>query len=122
MPVILHEDTFYEYFKPVRPAEAAHDIWGSFGLETYGKDLAIICRHDPAFVWTVVDGDTGDDQWIVPGVHYVNRVCYLISEIPHNWIDVEFRLSRKTSLTKVGLRRQATRLANYINAHQISTS
>lgn len=36
-PCVLHEDTFYEYFKPFRHADARHDIWGGHGLETFGK-------------------------------------------------------------------------------------
>ena len=27
-PVVLHEDAFYEYFKPYRHPDACHDIWG----------------------------------------------------------------------------------------------
>jgi len=27
-------------------------------------------------IWTVVDGDDSD-QWILPGIHTVNRICYL---------------------------------------------
>ena len=53
---VLHEDTFYEYFKPVRHPDAQHEIWGGHGLETYGKDLEIAQRYDPDCVWTVVDG------------------------------------------------------------------
>ena len=110
-PLVLHEDTFYEYFKPIRHPEARYDIWGGHGLETFGDDLEIVRRHNSAFVWTVVDGDSGTDEWIITGIHYVNRICYLITEIPHNWIDVAFReRSRPSSLTGLGLRRQMSSL------------
>jgi hypothetical protein len=110
-PLVLHEDAFYEYFKPILHAGTMCDIWGGHGLETYGEDFEIIRRHDPAFVWTVVDGGCGPDQWIITGVHYVNRVCYLITEIPHNWIDVDFRVRhRPSSLTTLGLKRQMSSL------------
>ena len=72
-PLVLHEDTFYEYFKPIRHVGTLCDIWGGHGLETYGEDLAIVRRYDAAFVWTVVEGDSGT-QWIVDGYHYVNRM------------------------------------------------
>lgn len=107
-PCVLHEDTFYEYFKPIRHAGTMCDIWGGRGLETYGKDLEIVRRHDPDFVWTVVDGESGN-QWITTGYHYVNRVCYLITEKPHNSIPVEFRV-RNDSLTPLGLKRQVLKL------------
>ena len=109
--VVLHEDTFYEYFKPIRHPDSHYDIWGGDGLETFGDDLEIVRCHDPAFVWTVVDGGSGSDQWIIPGIRHVNRVCYLITEIPHNWINVDFRVrSRAHSLTELGLRRQISKL------------
>ena len=117
MRYVFQEDTFYEYFKPYRHADAQHDIWGGHGLETFGKDFEIVCRHDPAFVWTVVDGDSGIDQWISAGVHYVNRVCYLVTELPHNSIPVEFRVrSALRSLTPLGLKRQMLKLERLLAA------
>jgi hypothetical protein len=107
---ILHEDTFYEYFKPILHAGTMCDIWGGHGLETYGEDLEIVRRYDAAFVWTVVDGDS-DSQWITTGFHYVNRVCYLITEKPHDSIPVEFRVGNNgRSLKPLGLKRQILKL------------
>ena len=109
-PVVLHEDAFYEYFKPILYAGTMCDIWGGHGLETYGEDFKIVRRQDSAFVWTVVDGDSGA-QWITTGVHYVNRVCYLITEKPHQFISVEFRVRNDGhSLKPLGLKRQKLRL------------
>ena len=122
-PIVLHEDVFYEYFKPIRHAEAHYDIWGGLGLETFGKDLEIVRRYDPAFVWTVVEGGSSSDQWIITGIHYVNRICYLITEIPHNWMDVTFRVSsRMSSLTELGLKRQMSRLARHSKGVSVGTS
>jgi hypothetical protein len=116
-PCVLHEDTFYEYFKPLRHAESQHNIWGGHGLETFGKDLETIRGHDPAYVWTVVDGDSGFDQWIIPGAHYVNRICYLVTELPHDLIPVEFRVQRgPRSLTPLGLKRQMSKLDRLLAA------
>ena len=118
-PCVLHEDTFYEYFKPFRHADAQHDIWGGHGLETFGKDFDTVRRHDPAFVWTVVDGDSGTDQWITTGVHYVNRICYLVTQIPHDSIPVEFRVrSGPHSLTPLGLKRQVSMLRRLLASGQ----
>ena len=114
--LILHEDTFYEYFKPIRHADAHYDIWGGHGLETFGDDLDIVRRHDRAYLWTVVDGDS--DQWITTGFHYVNRICYLITEKPHNWIPVEFRCRNNSSLTPLGLKRQITKLKRLVADHE----
>ncbi len=117
MRSVFHEDTFYEYFKPIRHADAQYDIWGGHGLETFGKDFDTVRHQDPAFVWTVVDGDSGVDQWITTGIHYVNRDCYLVTELPHNSIPVAFRVrSGPHSLTPLGLKRQMLKLERLLNA------
>ena len=118
MCYVFHEDTFYEYFKPIRHPDAQYDIWGGHGLETFGKDFDTVRRLDPAFVWTVVEGDSGG-EWITTGVHYVNRVCYLVTEKPHNSIPVEFRVrSGPRSLTPLGLNRQIAKLKRLLAAEQ----
>ena len=105
----FHEDVFYEYFRPFRHPEAHFDIWGGHGLETFGDDLRIVQKHDALNVWTVVDGDA--DQWIVPGLQYVNRVCYLLTEVPHYEAEVSFRVARSLRpISKLGLRRRIATL------------
>ena len=105
----FHEDVFYEYFRPFRHPAARFDIWGGQGLETFGDDLRLVREYDQQYVWTVVDGDV--DQSIVPGVRYVNRICYLLTERPHNGAGVEFRIARYgRSLTQVGLARRIATL------------
>jgi len=44
MRYVFEEDTFYEDFKPIRHADAQHDIWGGHGLETFGKDFDTVRR------------------------------------------------------------------------------
>jgi hypothetical protein len=110
IPLILHEDAFYAHFKPYRHPECQHSIWGGHGIESYGKDFEIVRRLNPDYVWTVVDGEHGE-QWITPGIHYVNRICYLVTEVPHAELGVEFRCPRRMStLTPLGLKRQVNKL------------
>lgn len=114
-PRTLHEDTFYEYFEPYRHPEAHFNVWGGIGLETFGKDLEIVRNIKPEYLWTVVDDGEGPDQWISTGYHHVNRVCYLVTRKPHNWINVEFRVPyRMRSLTPLGMRRQITVLKRLV--------
>ena len=121
--IVFHEDVFYEHFKPFLHPKAQHKIWGGHGLETFGKDLEIVRSHDPACVWTVVDGASGDDQWIIPGLHFVNRLCYLTTAIPHNGFDVEFKISRRLhTLTALGLKREISKLLKLITATHVSAS
>ena len=50
-------------------------------FETCGKELEFVRQQDPGTVWTLVDGDDGD-QYLVNGFHIVNRIGYLISTVP----------------------------------------
>jgi len=107
----LHEDAFYEFFRPYRHKDANHDIWGGIGLETFGEDLELVKSLPVESVWTVVDGDDGD-QWILTGIHTINRICYLITEVPHDWREIQFRIpSRGYSLIRIGLKRQINKLS-----------
>lgn len=105
----FHEDVFYEYFRPFRHPAAQFDIWGGHGLETFGADFQLVRRHSHEHVWTVVDGD--EDQWIIPGISYVNRICYLLTELPHDGAPIEFRVVRAARpLTPLGLARRLSTL------------
>ncbi len=113
----FHEDVFYEYFVPFRHPSAHFNIWGGLGLETFGGDFQIVKNHPENYVWTVVDGCEGSRQWITPGIHFVNRVCYLLTEKPHNWLFVEFFIPhRPHSLTPLGLRRRVSTLSRLLQS------
>lgn len=113
---VFHEDVFYEYFRPFRHPSANFDIWGSHGLETFGEDLKLVVEFDENHVWTVVDGEEGCDQWIIPGFHRVNRICYLLTEVAHFDAPIEFRIERGPhSLTSIGLKRRITALKRILS-------
>lgn len=119
IPVVLHEDTFYEYFKPYRHSDASHDIWGGIGLETFGKDLEIVKKLDSSYLWTVVEDGSTNDMWIIPGFHFVNRICYLVTDVSHQGIDVDFRVpSRLSTLTPMGLKRQMNKISRIFQITQ----
>lgn len=50
-------------------------------FETFGQELAFVRSQDPRAVWTLIDGDDGD-QYLLSGFHLVNRIGYLISTAP----------------------------------------
>jgi hypothetical protein len=109
--LILHEDVFYAHFKPYRHPRARHDLWGGHGLETFDEDFALVRSLDIRHVWTVVEDCAGDDLWITPGVRLVNRVCYLVTEMPHNNLDVDFHCPNDDrSLMPVDFQRQVLEL------------
>ena len=116
---VFHEDVFYEYFRPFRHPSANFDVWGGHGLETFGDDLKIVNDYAQEFVWTVVDGSEGSDQWILPGYHHVNRICYLLTERPHDWAPLEFRIARGPhSLTPLGLARRVSSLKRIMSVQK----
>ena len=116
---VFHEDVFYEYFRPFRHPLASFDVWGGHGLETFGDDLKIVNDYAQEFVWTVVDGSEGSDQWILPGYHHVNRICYLLTELPHDWAPLEFRIARGPhSLTPLGLARRVSSLKRIMSVQK----
>jgi hypothetical protein len=109
--LILHEDAFYDFFVPYHHPQSLHDIWGGIGIETFGADLELVRNLDENHVWTVLESSFDDDQWIASGFHYVNRICYLVTERSHNGLIVDFRVPHKLrSLTPLGLKRQIRKL------------
>jgi hypothetical protein len=90
---------------------------------TLCKDLELVKLLPVESVWTVVDGGDDVDQWIMPGIHTVNCICYLISEVPHDWKDIQFRIpSRGYSLTRPGLLRQTNKITRLLSGVRQTTS
>jgi hypothetical protein len=115
---IFHEDVFYEYFRPFRHPSAHFNSWGGLGLEAFGGDFEIVSNYDERFVWTVVDADKGPDQFITPGIHVVNRVCYVLTQVPHDWAAIEFRTEGcPRPITALGLKRRITTLKRVMHPH-----
>jgi hypothetical protein len=50
-------------------------------FETYGEEFAFVMQQDRRCVWTWIDGDEGD-MFVISGLHFVNRIGYLVSEHP----------------------------------------
>ena len=114
---VFHEDVFYEYFHPFRhPLASFGDVWGGHGLETYGNDLQLAFKYDTDYVWTVVDSGESSDEWIIPGFHRVNRICFLLTKVAHFDAPIEFRIARSPhSLTPIGLARRITTLKGILS-------
>lgn len=49
-------------------------------FETYGKDKELVANTQNEYVWTLVDVE--DEDMIISGKHFVNRIGYYICEIP----------------------------------------
>jgi len=68
-------DEWYEKYKPLG------DLYGNpITFETFGADLEAVQETKPEYIWTFVDG--GDYSGYSSGMHFVNRMYYLICEVP----------------------------------------
>jgi hypothetical protein len=79
----ITEDEFYATYKPVANPFVADASWGGAMLETYGRELAHVqevFETAPDTVWTVLDCD--GSLIVGSGFHHVNRMGYIITEVP----------------------------------------
>jgi len=79
----LSEDDWMKKYQPVM--NHLRDNEESDQFETYGEELEFVLAQNDKNVWTEMDGDNG--VYIVNGYHYVNRICYYVTEKP--WEDGE---------------------------------
>lgn len=80
---IISEEQFYETYKPVKNPFNANASWDGSMLEPFGRELAHVqdvFKTAPDKVWTVLDCD--GPHVVGSGFHYVNRVGYIITEVP----------------------------------------
>jgi hypothetical protein len=81
---IITFDDWLDQYKPIQnhinPNEEER-------FETYGEDLEFIRTQPVDRVWTLVC--SGNDGYIIPGLHIVNRLNYYVTEVPHNNDNVE---------------------------------
>jgi len=71
-------------YKPVLNETNPHASFDGTMFETYGPELEFVRSSQPDHVWTYVTGDNNEDI-IVAGFHFVNRMGYFITEFP--WKD-----------------------------------
>lgn len=81
----LDWDQFEEKFKPIKNHLAAGDVANNGCMfETSGPEFEYIKERDeshPGTVWTFMDDGEGG-TFIGDGLHYVNRIGYIVTEVP----------------------------------------
>jgi hypothetical protein len=75
------EDQLEAQFPPVRNHQVNYAAFKGCLFETWGQDVAFAATHDSDNVWAVMDGDDGN-MFMAKGIHFVNRIGYLISTVP----------------------------------------
>lgn len=93
----LTEEEFDERYPLLRNHLNPHAGW-AYGeengclFETYGEELEFVRRQPTDTIWTLVDGDDGD-QYVISGFHFVNRIGYLLSTVPFDEaVEIEVRI------------------------------
>ena len=115
----LNEDIFYEYFEPYRHPDTKSQCWGGVGLLCFGSDVDIAYNIEDEYLWTLSDGCDDGSMCITPGLHFANRVNYLVTKMPHHNLDIYFPViyfpveRRNRGLSAVGVSRQLSTLKRY---------
>jgi|ERR1700728_266704 hypothetical protein len=85
-PVLLTEDEFDQQYS-LRVNHLDPNASWAIGegpgclFETYGEEMEFVRRQDPRTVFTLVEGEFSG-MVVISGMHYVNRIGYLVSTIP----------------------------------------
>lgn len=87
---MTHEEWENEYV-PVKNHLDDNASFDGCMFETYGGEFAHVLRNaDDKKVWTYVEGDEG--LYLIPGLHFVNRLGYLITDKPYADETIEVKL------------------------------
>lgn len=87
---MTHEEWEEEYV-PVKNHLDDNASFDGCMFETYDEEFVEVLRNaDDKRVWTYVEGDEG--LYIIPGLHFVNRLGYLITEKPYTDETIEVKL------------------------------
>jgi hypothetical protein len=61
--------------------QGAFELFAGAMLDTDEESLAKVKASDPLNVWTLIDN--GDEQFLKNGVHFADRMGYIITEVPY---------------------------------------
>lgn len=73
-------DEFEKKYKPIKSHLNEDRGYNGYAFETFGEELAYVCKFKAKQVWTIISGDN-EDTYILAGYHYVNRLSYILTEI-----------------------------------------
>jgi hypothetical protein len=85
--ITLTDDQWYDTYKPVTNPTGDSGYFVDDDCLVFDwtvpADLAAIEAAGPMHVWTYMDDDDGE-PCIMPGMHRINRIGYMITEVPHD--------------------------------------
>ena len=81
-------EIFEETYKPIKNPFVQDSSYDGYMFETYGVELAHVREQDNKNIWTIINCDN-EEQYIVPGYAIVNRIGYLLCNIPWESEDIQ---------------------------------
>jgi hypothetical protein len=76
---------YNEWKEKYKPVEFSNTLTGHpYLLETYDNDLERVVKANPDCVWTLLASDDSNVAVLVSGFRFVNRLNYIITEVPVN--------------------------------------
>jgi hypothetical protein len=77
-------DDWVETYKPIQNHIVERGAMDGTMFETYGDDASFIGENiDQNTVWTWIDDNDGEPDYIVSGCWRINRLGYFITEVPY---------------------------------------
>lgn len=113
---IFHEDVFFAYYRPYRPAVVSPDEFiDECWIQPSRSALFALQSPNSNHVWTLVSDGHSRDFYFATGFHIVNREGYVVTERPHSFEMLDFRASwRRPLLTEIGLKREIKKLETFL--------
>ena len=75
-------DEFLEKYKPVNNHLRLDSPFDNKMFETHDSELSFVKSNiKNGNVWTILENN--DEMWVIPGMFYVNRIGYFITEEPY---------------------------------------
>ena len=87
MKTITFEE-FIETYKPQKNPFVQDSSYDGHMFETYGVELAHVREYGNKNIWTIINCEN-EESWIIPGFHFVNRLGYILCEIPWESEDIQ---------------------------------
>lgn len=72
---------FVEQYRPIQNPFTKEGSYDNTMFETYGQEAEYVLKQSNNNVWTNLSFDN-EESWLVPGFHFVNRMFYIVTEIP----------------------------------------
>jgi hypothetical protein len=78
-------DQWVETYKPVKNHFVEDSCFDGTMFETFSIDAEFVAENiDRKVVWTWIDNNDGEPDYLISGCWRINRLGYFITEVPYN--------------------------------------